>query len=93
MWTFTSFLLFFGLIGVIGSLKKVNCLLFIYNITNFIGFVAFLVLGAVALAAGTKISNLDTCIHIINKIKFLASNCLSLTWSEGLTEAYNWAGT
>ncbi|KAM3138135.1 hypothetical protein pb186bvf_009808 [Paramecium bursaria] len=82
MWTFTSFLLFFGLIGVIGSLKKIKCLLFVYNITNFIGFVAFLVLGAVALAAGTKISNLDT-----------KSNCLSLSWSEKLTNTYNWSGT
>ena len=92
MWTFTSFLLFFGLIGVIGSLKKIKCLLFLYNITNFIGFVAFLVLGAVALAAGTKISNLDTCIYIKIKKK-LASNCLSLSWSEKLTNTYTWSGT
>lgn len=64
MWTFTSFLIVFGFMGVIGSLKKIKCLLFLYNITNFIGFAAFLIFGITALVVGAKIDHLSSILNI-----------------------------
>lgn len=56
-WVITSILLLFGLTGVIGSMKKIGCCLFIYNIGNIITAMSFLGLSIAGFAIGGIIND------------------------------------
>lgn len=61
-WVITGILLFFGLTGIIGSMKKISFCLFCYNIGNILTALGFL---ALAITGFVIAGGVDSRISII----------------------------